>query len=224
MVKKRRVTFFAGVKTPSKKDDRVVDFLAAPKGMTGGIQLDGLQEPKSRGRKRIDGFDSAFGLGGMDFSKGLNPELASPFASNETKVSQKEIGFGRSFFEDEQSFLENDPEVPEAISENFDEPTEDSLFDTGEDPESVVGVDFGVPNLFESIQEISLGKRVPKVDGLTRTQRLENKFRRTRMEALETGGNPLTPEEQSNFEAGPKFTRNFGTTSRGSTGLGFGRF
>ncbi len=210
MVRKRRVTFLAGVKTKTKKDDRVVDFFAAPKGTMDGIKVDiGMKKEKGSG---ISGFDKAFGLGGFNFGKGLNPELSSPFASTETKVTKTEIGFGRSFFEEDQQFLDNDPVAPEAISENFKDPKEEDLFDI--EDESMIGVDFGVPNLFESVQEISLGKRTPKADRQFRrgTERAEdpsitaNEFEDTRFKQLTGGAAPLSEQEAQNFQRGRTFS------------------
>jgi len=164
----------------------------------------GLPTPKAR----PSGFDSAFGL---DFDFGS--KLDSP--QNENKLFQ-DFGFTDEFnnSQSEEAFNDNDPEVPEAISNNFDEPDE-RMFR----PEAV-----GELSLFEQLPKVRLGTPIPKSDPeLPRNQKIERKFLRVRQEALETGGNPLTPEEEDQFkQVGP--TRNFGTTGRRATGLGFGRF
>ena len=58
---------------------------------------------------------------------------------------------------------------------------------------------------------------------MSKNERLESKFLKIRSEALETGGNPLGPEEAANFEQ-TKATGNFGTTGKSGRRGTFGRF
>lgn len=159
------------------------------------------------------GFDQAFGLD-FDFRNKLDtPE-------NPHQLFQ-DFGFTDQFKSsiEEDAMIENDPFVPEAISNNFDEPDEQMFTPKQDRNESLKET-----LLFEQLPKIRLGNRIPKSDpDIPRKTKLERKFRRVRQEALATGGNPLDAEEEMEFESESKFTRNFGTSARVPTGMGFGR-
>jgi len=115
------------------------------------------------------------------------------------------------------------------ISDDFEEPNDENIFgQTKEADDNIFGDDDDVPTLLDSVKNLGDSREIPLTDEddePNREEKLERKFMKVRQQALETGGNPLSPEEKRNFEAGPKFTRNFGTTGkRGNTGIGFGRF
>jgi len=167
----------------------------------------GFEVPKVKATPQ--GFDDAFGL---DFDFGS--KLSTP---ESPKNIFGDMGFTEEFknSENEDSMIQNDPFVPEIISENFEEPADNMGFESDPVEETL---------LFAQLPKVRLGTPIPKSDSeLPKSQRLERKFLRVRQEALETGGNPLTPEEEQQFQqVGP--TRNFGTTGRKATGLGLGRF
>jgi len=161
----------------------------------------GFDVPKVKATPQ--GFDDTFGLD-FDFSDKLS-NAESP------KKLFGDMGFTEEFknSENEESMVQNDPFVPEIISENFDEPAENMGFEQDPMEETL---------LFAQLPKVRLGTPIPKTDPeLSRSQKLERKFSRVRQEALSTGGNPISPEEEREFsQVGP--TRNFGTTGRRATG------
>lgn len=196
MAKKRK-------QTRRKKSNGMGDFgmLQGSKEFGGGFDV-----PKVA---KAEGFDDAFGL---DFDFGS--KLSTP---ESPKNIFGDMGFTEEFknSEGEDSMVHNDPFVPEIISENFDEPAENMGFESDPVEETL---------LFAQLPKVRLGTPIPKSDSeLPKSQRLERKFTRVRQEALETGANPLTPEEEDQFRQSGG-TRNFGTTGRSARGLGFGRF
>ncbi len=166
--------------------------------------FDGFDMPKRKAFPKD--FDSAFGL---DFD--FNSKLDSPQKPN--KLFQ-DFGFTEQFraSESEEAFNDNDPFTPEIISDDFEEPSENMFLPSKE------------TSLFEQLPKVRLGTPIPKSDPeLPNKVKLERKFRRVRQEALETGANPIDPSEEQDFSQS-RPTRNFGTTSRLPTGIGFGRF
>jgi len=238
----KQVDFFSGINTPSKDDDKRVSFVARNRGKKSPLEL-----PKNRNKandalfglkgtretKQASGgiptgllergglkFDSQFGLGKGDLFKskiGLNPGFglgkfdagfSKDFASQKFDVPKKSFDFSKT---------------PTMISDDFEEPNDENIFgQVKETDDDIFGDD--VPSLLEGVKGIEDSPLTDEDDDMSREEKLERKFIKVRQQALETGGNALSPEEQRNFEAGPKFTRNFGTTGKKSTGLGFGRF
>jgi len=243
----KQVDFFSGLGTPSKDDDKRISFVARNRGKKSPLELpknrnranDSLFGLKgTKGSKQASGgiptgllergglkFDSQFGLGKGDLFKskiGINPGFglgdfdagfSKDFASQKFDVPKKSFDFSKS---------------STMISDDFEEPNDENIFgQVKEADDGIFGDDDNVPTLLDSVKNLGDQKTIPLTDeddDMSREEKLEKKFINVRQQALETGGNPLSPEEKRNFEAGPKFTRNFGTTGKKTTGLGFGRF
>jgi len=229
----KEVDFFAGIRTPSPDDDRRVKFVARKRGkksplprpkiarLQGINGFEGINTKLPKATKKLPAglaevsglsFDKVFGLG--------KTKDTNPFKS---KIGI-DPGFGKGTFDVDfsEGFANQEFDFGEStmISDDFPEP--DQIDFVGESD-----VDRDVPTLLDSIQQLGDDRRVPltdEEDDMTRNEKLERKFRRVRAEALETGANPLSPEEQRSFESSTKFTRNFGTTSKKSRGAGFEGF
>lgn len=227
----KEVNFFAGLKTPSKADDKQVRFnakiknpLEAPKELSGGIPIG---EAEMYGMK----FDAGFGLA----EEGSNPFSSKVGIDPNFGLGQYDASFSKGFAEQKfniQSFG-NSYGNSTMISDDYSEPNEAKFVsDFDRDMQKKV------PALLDSLPT---GRRVPLTDGesrpeaitrfdesdkkLSKNQKLERKYNRIRSEALATGANPLSPEEKRNFfDGGVYATRNFGTTSKKSIGKGFGRY
>jgi len=193
--KKVAVNFFAGIKTPSKEDDRQVSFIAtknsnileAPKELSAGIPL---------GMAEVGGlqFDSAFGLGGGEDPKnpftskiGIDPNfgLGKGFDVNFTK------GFANQKFDFGESTM---------ISNDYEEPSVDKF---EEDYSS------SVPKLLESMPTI--GKKIPLTDEEAeqnmKTKRKrelisDSGFENVRAKQLLAGDTPISADEAYNFQQG----------------------
>ena len=242
----KEVNFFSGLDTPSKKDDKRISFVARNRGKRSPLEL-----PRNRNKNKDSlfglketrqssggiptgllergglGFDKQFGLGKGDLFKskiGVDPGFGKgkfDVGFSEDFASQKfDIGPSKSF---------DFSKTPTMISDDFEEPNDENIFGpTKETDDNIFGDDDDVPTLLDSVKNLGDSKTIPldplEEDEMSREEKLERKFIKVRQESLATGGNALSPEEERNFEAGPKFTRNFGTTGKKSTGLGFGRF
>lgn len=237
-----KVDFFAGIKTPSPDDDKRVSFVARNRGKESPLEIPSLagvdlpslnrkQKPKKKGLQLGDAemtglqFDSVFGLDVKSKSK-------NPFVD---KIGiDKEFGLGKFNTDFSSKFINQEFDFGEStmISDDFEEPTEqnvlgdvDAIQDQVDSPNVFGGND--VPTLLDSVEKLGDAERIPLTDeddGMTKDEKLTKKFLRIRQEALDTGGNPLTPEEASNF-AQAKAQRNFGTSGKGPVrGTSFGRF
>jgi len=249
-----KVDFFAGINTPSPDDDKRVSFVARNRGKKSPLELPSLagvdlpslnrkQKPKKKGLQLGDAeisgfkFDSVFGLDAK--SKSKNPFVDKIGIDKEFGLGKFNTDFSKKFIDQEfdngqgQSFDQSfDFGESTMISDDFEEPTEqnvlgdvDAIQDQVDSPSVFGGND--VPTLLDSVESLGDAERIPLTDeddDMSKDEKLTKKFLRIRQEALETGGNPLTPEEASNF-AQVKAQRNFGTTGRGrATGSSFGRF
>jgi len=242
----KRVNFFSGLDTETKLDDKKVSFVARNRGkdsllprpkkakalrdlssdMTFGGFDGGINIPKQKKEPRLPlgiaessgiSFDNVFGLGKQKKGKGLfqskigidNSFGKDGFNSDFSKA------FSRSAFEENK--FNNFPSMIEADFD--DEPDIEGNIEAG--------LDDNVPSLLESLPTIQNGSRAldeeDEEEEMSKDERLESKFLKIRSEALETGANPLGPEEQRNFEV-TKATGNFGTTGKSSRGRSFGRF
>ena len=244
----KRVSFFSGLDTETKLDDKKVSFVARNRGkdsllprpkkakalrdlssdLTFGGFDGGIKIPKQKKEPRLPlgiaessgiSFDNVFGLGKQKQGKGLfNSKIGidnnfgkGGFNSDFSKA------FSRSAFEENEDSFSR---FPTMIEDDFDD---------NPDIEGNVeaGLDDDVPSLLQSLPTIQNGSRAldeeDDEEEMSKDERLESKFLKIRSEALETGANPLGPEEAQNFEQ-TKATGNFGTTSKFARGRSFGRF
>jgi hypothetical protein len=243
----KKVSFFSGLSTETKLDDKQVSFVARNRGkdsllprpkkakalrdlssdMTFGGFDGGINIPKQKKEPTLPlgiaessgiSFDNVFGLGkqkkggkGLFQSKiGIDNSFGKDgFDSDFSKA------FSRSAFEENK--FNNFPSMIEAD------------FDDNPDIEGNVeaGLDDDVPSLLQSLPTIQNGSRALDEEDpdeeISKNDRLESKFLKIRSEALETGANPLGPEEAANFEI-TKATGNFGTTGKTGRRGTFGRF
>lgn len=250
----KKVSFFSGLDTETKLDDKQVSFVARNRGKDSL-----LPRPKKAKALRDlsfggQGGGGLGGLGGFDGGIGIPKQKKEPklplgiaessgisfdnvFGLGKQKqggkgLFQSKIGIDNSFGKDGFN-----SDFSKAFSRSAFEKNEfnnfpsmiESDFDDNPDIEGNIeaGLDDNVPSLLESLPTIQNGSRAldeeDEPEEMTRNERLEDKFLKTRSEALETGANPLGPEEARNFEI-TKATGNFGTTGRGSRGRSFGRF
>lgn len=244
----KRVSFFSGLDTETKLDDKKVSFVARNRGkdsllprpkkakalrdlssdLTFGGFDGGINIPKQKKEPRLPlgiaessgiSFDNVFGLGKQTQGKGKG-------------LFQSKIGIDNSFGKDgfnsdfskafsRSAFEKNKfSEFPTMIEADFDdEPDIEGNIEAG--------LDDNVPSLLESLPTIQNGSRAldeeDEDEEMSKNERLESKFLKIRSEALETGANPLGPEEQRNFEV-TKATGNFGTTGKSGRRGSFGRF
>lgn len=244
----KRVNFMSGLGTETKLDDKPISFVARNRGkdsllprpkrakalrklssdMTFGGFDGGIQMPKQKKEPKLPlgiaessgiSFDNVFGLGKQSQGKGKG-------------LFQSKIGIDNSFGKDGFN-----SDFSKAFSRSAFESNEfnnfptmiEADFDDDPDIEGNVeaGLDDNVPSLLESLPTIQNGSRAldeeDEEEEMSKGDRLESKFLKIRSEALETGGNPLSPEEASNFEQA-KATGNFGTTGKSGRRGGFGRF
>jgi len=154
------------------------------------------EEMGRRARARPKDFDSSFGI---DFN------FMNKVGSGKSMQLFGDMGFTDEFNRDidEEDMQKNDVLEPSIISDDFEEPSEmvermkvESEF---QEPESLEEM-----ALFSQLPKIRLGSPIPKTDPkVPRGRKLRRKFRKVRREALETGGNPITPEEDRDFNRGP---------------------
>ena len=241
----KQIDFFAGLGTPTKEDDKRISFVARNRGKKSPLEL---PSKRNRSKDSLFGlkksglpqggiptgllergglkFDSQFGLGKGELFKskiGIDPGFGQ---------GKFDVGFSKDFasqkFDAGPSKSFDFSETPTMISDDFAEPNDENIFGPVKEADDDIFGDDNVPTLLDSVKNLGDSKTIPLTDedddDMSREEKLENKFLKIRQQALETGGNPLGPEEQSNFEAGPKFTRNFGTGSRRARGTSFGRF
>lgn len=199
------VDFFAGIKTPSKLDDRRVRFLArekvknptaAPKELTGGINV-----PKLK-------FDQGFGLGEPDLFRnkiGIDPN----FGKGAFRRNPLENEFARAAFESELADADfvNQPSAIDPVPADVD-------IDIEMEEQFSRELDDQVPTLLDSIPKINQGRRIPLTDEETSRKRktkrkreaiTDSGFEDVRFKQLQAGDTPLTPEEERNFELGRAF-------------------
>ncbi len=238
----KQVNFFSGLDTETKLDDKKVSFIARnlgkesplprPKkvkalrnlsvgGFDGGIQM-----PKQKKGPRLPlgiaessgiSFDNVFGLGKQKNGKGLFKSKIG--IDSKFGIGGFDADFSKAF---RKSEFETDSfsRFPTMIEDDFED---------NPDIEGNVeaGLDDNVPSLLESLPSIQNGSRAldeeDPEEEMSKGDRLESKFLKIRSQALETGGNPLGPEEAANFEV-TKATGNFGTTGKGGRRGTFGRF
>ena len=223
----KKVNFMSGLDTKTKLDDKQISFTARNRGKRSKLPIPsrakalrnlGKFNTESRqprtdlplGLAEISGseFDNVFGLGKKKDRSLFNSKIGL------------NLKFGKKAFDTSFSkgFVAKDLDFGEStmISDDFPEPSEMDFEDTLQDD---------VPSLLESLPNITDKKKIPLTDeddDISKRQKLEKKFRKVRIEALETGGNPLTPEEELEFSQ-IKPTGQFGTGGRRGTGLGVGR-
>lgn len=146
-------------------------------------------------RAKPKDFDMSFGLE-FDFMKGIGGSKSEKLFGD--------MGFTNEFQrdQDEQDIQQNDPLEPQLISDDFEEPAD--MVDRMNEEQEFEPQPFEEMALFSQLPKISIGTRIPKTDPkVPRVTRLRRKFRKVRKQALETGGNPLSPEEDRDFNRGP---------------------
>lgn len=236
----KKVNFFSGLDTKTKKDDKQISFIARNLGKNSplprpkkvralrnlrfdqGIQGIEMKQPKQPKQKLPVGiaegtgisFDNVFGLGEQKGKGGLfNSKIGIDvnFGKNGFDTDFSKAFAGQEFdFSQTPTMIEDDFEDNPDIEANIEASANDD-----------------VPSLLESLPTIQNGSRpldeLEEEEEMSKGEKLEEKFLKVRSEALDTGANPLGPEEEANF-AVTKAQRNFGTGSKGGRGRSFGRF
>ena len=227
MVRKKQpgftqVDFFAGINTKTKKDDRRVSFVARnlgkksklpkPKKVRALRELEGIKVPKEMGRGIPTGL---LERGGNEFDKNFGLGKQKPF---ESKVGI-DSDFGKNSFDTDftKGFIDADfVNQPSAI----DPVDPDVRID--DEMEDQFNQEFSeeAPSLLDSIPKINQGSKIPLTDEeaerAIRTKRKRERipdsgFEDVRFKALESGGAPLSPEEQDLFNRGKGFRGQAGT-------------
>ncbi len=146
-------------------------------------------------RAKPKDFDMSFGLD-FDFMKGLGEGRSEKLFGD--------MGFTNEFIRDndETDMQQNEVLEPQLISDDFEEPAD--MVDRMNEEQQMQPEPFEEMALFSQLPKINIGRPIPKTDPkVPRRLRLRKTFRKVRRQALETGGNPITPEEARDFNEGP---------------------